>query len=99
MDSDRGPGAASASSYRAVVIGATGASARPPSGPPDAPSPSARYGLQDRIAQALVPIVAPLLPKRYHQIRVEDLARAMPANAERPGPAGMEVLEYGAFQL
>ena len=57
-----------------------------------------RYGLQDRITQALFPLVAPLLPKRYHQIRVEDLARAMRTNAERPGPPGVEVLDYGAFQ-
>jgi len=57
-----------------------------------------RYGLQDRLTQALFPRVAPLLPKRYHQIRVEDLARAMRTNAERPGPPGVEVLDYGAFQ-
>jgi hypothetical protein len=54
-----------------------------------------RDGLQDRLAQALFPLVAPLLPKRYHQIRVEDLAHAMRTNAERPGQPGVE---DGAFQ-
>ena len=56
-----------------------------------------RYGLQDRVTQALFPIVAPLLPARYHQIRVEDLARAMRVNAERASGAGVEVLEYPDF--
>jgi uncharacterized protein YbjT (DUF2867 family) len=56
-----------------------------------------RYGLQDRVMQALFPLVAPLLPARYHQIRVEDLARAMRVNAERPAGAGVTVLEYPDF--
>jgi uncharacterized protein YbjT (DUF2867 family) len=56
-----------------------------------------RYGLQDRVTQALFPIVAPLLPARYHQIRVEDLARAMRVNAERAKGAAVEVLEYPDF--
>lgn len=56
-----------------------------------------RYGLQDRLTQRLFPLVAPLLPNRYHQIRVEDLARAMRLNAERTGPQGVEVLEYPDF--
>ena len=56
-----------------------------------------RYGLQDRLTQRLFPLVAPLLPNRYHQIRVEDLARAMRVNTERPGPPGVEVLEYPDF--
>jgi uncharacterized protein YbjT (DUF2867 family) len=56
-----------------------------------------RYGLQDRVTQAVFPIVAPLLPARYHQIRVEDLARAMRVNAERPAGAGVEILEYPDF--
>ena len=32
-----------------------------------------RYGLQDRITQRVFPIVAGLLPRRYHQVRVEVL--------------------------
>ena len=56
-----------------------------------------RYGLQDRVTQALFPILAPLLPSRYHQIRVEGLGRAMRVNAERPGQPGTEILEYGQF--
>ena len=56
-----------------------------------------RYGMQDLLTQRLFPLVAPLLPKRYHGIRVEDLARAMRVNAERPGRPGVEVLEYPDF--
>ena len=56
-----------------------------------------RYGLQDRVTQALFPFLQPLLPKRYHAVRVEDLARAMRINAERPGSPGIEILEYPAF--
>jgi uncharacterized protein YbjT (DUF2867 family) len=57
----------------------------------------ARYGVQDRVTQAVFPIVSPLLPQRYHQVRVEDLARAMRINAEQPGRSGVEVLEYPQF--
>ena len=56
-----------------------------------------RYGLQDRVTQALFPLVSPILPRRYHQVRVEDLARAMRINAEQPGRTGVEVLEYSDF--
>lgn len=58
-----------------------------------------RYGFQDRITQALFPAVATLLPSRFHQIRVEDLARAMRLNAEAPAPPppGVEVLTYPDF--
>jgi uncharacterized protein YbjT (DUF2867 family) len=60
-----------------------------------------RYGLQDRVTQRLFPLIAPILPSRYHQIRVEDLGRAMRLNAERPGGKpdgiGVDVLEYPDF--
>jgi len=56
-----------------------------------------RYGLQDRVTQAVFPLVAPLLPARFHHIHVDDLARAMQLNAERPGPAGVAVLHYQDF--
>ena len=56
-----------------------------------------RYGLQDRLSQLLVPLLAPLAPARYHQIRVEDLARAMRLDAERDVPPGTEVLMYPEF--
>ncbi|HUX35145.1 MAG TPA: NAD(P)H-binding protein [Gemmatimonadaceae bacterium] len=56
-----------------------------------------RYGFQDWLSQTFVPLVAPLLPARYHQIRVEDLARAMRLNAERDGAGGREVLTYPDF--
>jgi uncharacterized protein YbjT (DUF2867 family) len=57
-------------------------------------TPNARYGLQDRVTQALFPIVSPLLPSRFSEIRVQDLARAMRMNAEGPGGPGVEVLHY-----
>jgi hypothetical protein len=56
-----------------------------------------RYGLQDRVTQALFPRVSWLLPSRYHEIRVEDLGRAMRINAERPGKDGVEILHYAEF--
>jgi uncharacterized protein YbjT (DUF2867 family) len=55
-----------------------------------------RYGLQDRITQTAFPLISPLLPSRYREIRVEDLGRAMTLNAERPGE-GSEVLYYDDF--
>lgn len=52
-----------------------------------------RYGFQDRLTQHLFPWASRLLPSRFHEIRVEHLARAMRLNAERDG-AGMEVLYH-----
>jgi uncharacterized protein YbjT (DUF2867 family) len=56
-----------------------------------------RYGVQDRVTQAVFPRISPFLPSRYHEITVEHLARAMRANAERDGVSGEEVLEYADF--
>lgn len=56
-----------------------------------------RYGLQDRVTQALFPRLSPILPSRLHEITVEHLARAMRLNAERDGVTGDEVLEYADF--
>jgi uncharacterized protein YbjT (DUF2867 family) len=56
-----------------------------------------RYGLQDRLTQAFFPVLATLLPARFHPIRVEDLARAMRVNAERIRPSGVEILHYPEF--
>jgi uncharacterized protein YbjT (DUF2867 family) len=56
-----------------------------------------RYGFQDRVTQAVFPIFQPILPARYHSVRVEDLGRAMCINAEVPGTPGVEVLEYPEF--
>ncbi|MGA9837421.1 MAG: NAD(P)H-binding protein [Gemmatimonadaceae bacterium] len=53
-----------------------------------------RYGVQDWLSQTLLPLVTPVLPARYHQIRVEDLGRAMRLNAERSGADGREVVYY-----
>ncbi len=60
-------------------------------------TPNIRYGLQDRVTQRVFPLIQPLLPARYHAIRVEDLARAMRINAERPGTPGVEILHYPQF--
>jgi uncharacterized protein YbjT (DUF2867 family) len=58
-----------------------------------------RYGLQDRITQAVWPRLSWLMPKRYHEIHVDDLGRAMRINAEQDAPEGMvEVLDYGSFE-
>ena len=57
-------------------------------------TPEIRYGLQDRITQAVFPQISRFLPARWHEVRVEDLARAMRLNAERPPVAPLEVLEY-----
>jgi uncharacterized protein YbjT (DUF2867 family) len=52
-----------------------------------------RYGFQDWLTQHLFPWASRLLPSRFHEIRVEGLARAMRLNAERDG-AGADVLYY-----
>lgn len=52
-----------------------------------------RYGFRDWLNQNLFPRVSGLLPSRFHEIRVEDLARAMRLNAEGQG-SGVEVLHY-----
>lgn len=56
-----------------------------------------RYGLQDKLTQTFMPMITPLLPARFHQIRVEDLGLAMCRNAERDAPDGVEVLYYPDF--
>ena len=57
-----------------------------------------RYGMQDKLTQALFPMAAPLLPARFHQVTVEDLGRAMRLNAERGGPQTTEILYYPQFR-
>jgi uncharacterized protein YbjT (DUF2867 family) len=57
-----------------------------------------RYGFQDRATRALFPMLQLVLPRRYHSIRVEHLARAMRVNAEATSSRrGVEVLEYPDF--
>ncbi len=56
-----------------------------------------RYGLQDRVTRAVFPRISPFLPSRLREIRVDTLARAMRANAERDGVRGSEVLEHDDF--
>jgi uncharacterized protein YbjT (DUF2867 family) len=57
-------------------------------------TPDIRYGFQDHITQWIVPHVTRFLPSRYHEIRVEDLGRAMRINADRAPTGAMEILEY-----
>jgi hypothetical protein len=56
-----------------------------------------RYGLQDRVTQAPFPLIAVLVPRRFHQIHIDDLARAIRLNAERPDRSTVEVLHYPEF--
>lgn len=56
-----------------------------------------RYGLLDRFAQTVFPVIARVLPANSHEIRVEDLGRAFCLNAERPGRASVEILHYPEF--
>ena len=57
-----------------------------------------RYGMQDRLIQSIFPKVSWMLPARYHQIRVEDLGRAMRVHAERGDGRSVDVLHYPEFQ-
>ena len=57
-----------------------------------------RYGLQDRLTQALFPIFSRMFAPKFREIKVEDLGRAMRLNAERNGSAGVESLTYPEFQ-
>jgi hypothetical protein len=43
------------------------------------------------------PKISWALPSKYHEIKVEDLGRAMRINAELEGKKGVEVLEYSQF--
>ena len=56
-----------------------------------------RYGFQDRLTQAFFPLFSPLLPRRYHEIHVEELGNVMQLNAEREGSPGVEYLYYQDF--
>jgi len=60
-------------------------------------TPEIRYGLQDRVTRLLFPIIAPLLPSRFHQVPVEDLGRAMRINAEITSSEAVEILHYKNF--
>jgi uncharacterized protein YbjT (DUF2867 family) len=56
-----------------------------------------RYGLQDRLTQALYPMIAWMLPSRFRGVRVEDLARAMRLWAEAPAGPPVRILHYEDF--
>ena len=55
-----------------------------------------RYGLQDRVTQALFPLISRFFAPKFHEIAVEELGRAMRINAERPG-SGVQQLTYPDF--
>ncbi|HEY2824801.1 MAG TPA: NAD(P)H-binding protein [Gemmatimonadales bacterium] len=57
-----------------------------------------RYGLQDRLTQAIFPVVSLVMPSVLHEVTVETLGRAMRVNAERPGGPGLEILQYPEFR-
>jgi uncharacterized protein YbjT (DUF2867 family) len=57
-------------------------------------TPRARYGFFDGLMQALYPKVSWMLAPRFHEIRVEDLGRAMRLNAEAASKAPVETLTY-----
>lgn len=48
-----------------------------------------RYGVQDRITQAAFALLSPVLPTRWRRVHVNDLGRAMVADAERRDAAGV----------
>jgi uncharacterized protein YbjT (DUF2867 family) len=56
-----------------------------------------RYGMQDRVTQAVFPRISRFLPSRLREVTVESLGRAMRVNAERDGAAGTEVLHHEDF--
>ncbi|HMW05095.1 MAG TPA: hypothetical protein PK079_23285 [Leptospiraceae bacterium] len=43
----------------------------------------ARYGFFDSLVQFTFPLIAPILPSRYHQIHVKSLGKAMCTRAEK----------------
>jgi len=53
-----------------------------------------RYGVRDRLMQALYPKISWMLPSRFHEVRVEDLGRAMRLNAEAASARAVERLTY-----
>lgn len=44
---------------------------------------TARYGFTDKLAQFAFPIIAPILPSRYHHIHVKTLGKAMCNRTEK----------------
>jgi uncharacterized protein YbjT (DUF2867 family) len=56
-----------------------------------------RYGVQDRLTQALFPIVSTMLPSRFHEVTVEALGHAMRLNAEAGGAPGVRYLYYADY--
>lgn len=60
-------------------------------------TPQARYGTGDHLLRWTMPKVSWMLPGRVHEVRMEDLARAMCRNAEQPATAAVEILHYPDF--
>lgn len=53
-----------------------------------------RYGLMDRLTQALYPRISWMLPSRFHEVRVEDLGRAFCLSAEAVPETAVERLTH-----
>src|SRR5262249_20583339 len=45
-------------------------------------TPKNRYGLTDVMNQKIVPLFTWMLPSKYHEVKVEDLGKAIAKNAE-----------------
>lgn len=56
-----------------------------------------RYGMTDVFNQHVFPKLTWMLPSKFHEVRVEDLARAMRINAEIEGK-GEEILYWKDYQ-
>jgi len=61
-------------------------------------TPSARYGATDSVLHFIFPKISWMLPDGLHDIKVEDLAKAMRVNAELRGKTGVEVLHHKDFK-
>ena len=58
-----------------------------------------RYGFQDSVVQRIFPLVSWALPGKWHEIPVEDLARAMRLDVENPlSDNRVEILHYPEFR-
>lgn len=60
-------------------------------------TPTARFGITDRILQRVFPRISWMFPERWHDIRIEELGRAMCRDAERPADDGVKIFHYPDF--
>jgi len=60
-------------------------------------TPGNRYGFTDTFNQHIFPKLTWMLPARYHEIKIEKLAKAMRINAENEPKGVVEILEFPQF--